>query len=199
MQNKAVVEGYQLSPQQTRIWWLRQADGGQAYWAQSAALIEGNLNVETLKAAISKVVKRHEILRTNFHLLPGMAAPLQWIESDPIIEFREFDLTDFESHEKSVRFEELFRAEVIQGLSLKPESAARFCLVHLSGSERALMTSLPAMCADSRSLKILFREIARAYAAGLGGEGFLVSLFNMWISPNGRERGSNRKSRSRKG
>ena len=94
MQNKVVVEGYQLSPQQTRIWWLQQADGGQAYRAQSAVLMEGDLDLGTLKAAISEVVNRHEILRANFHLLPGMTVPLQTVNSDQVVEVREIDLNE---------------------------------------------------------------------------------------------------------
>src|SRR5215475_14001799 len=99
MQNRAVIEGYQLSPQQMRIWLLQQADGGHLYNAQCAVLMEGELDLETLRAAISEVVNRHEVLRTSFHLLRGMPLPLQAIEFDQVAEFQEIDLNEYESLE----------------------------------------------------------------------------------------------------
>ena len=170
MQNKAVLEGYQLSPQQTHIWLLQQADDNQAYGAQSAIFIEGDLDVRTLAAAISDVVNRHEILRASFHLLPGMMLPLQTIGVDQVFELRETDLNEYDPQEKLARVEDLFRKEAIHRFDLKHEPITRFRLCQLSPSESVLVMSLPALCADSYSLKILFREIARAYAARLRGE-----------------------------
>ncbi|HEX9429869.1 MAG TPA: condensation domain-containing protein, partial [Candidatus Bathyarchaeia archaeon] len=170
MQNEVVTDGYELSPQQTRIWLLQQADGSHAYKAQSAVLMEGMIDVETLKTAISEVVARHEILHINFHLLPGMRLPLQTIKPDQVIEFREIDLNEFDLQEKQTRFEELFRKEARHRFDLRYEPIARFCLVRLSISERVLVTNLPSVCVDSRSLKNLFREIARTYSACLRGE-----------------------------
>jgi amino acid adenylation domain-containing protein len=172
MQDKVVTEGYRLSPQQTRVWILQQADGSQVYKAQSAALIEGEIDEEALKAAISEVVDRHEILRTNFYLLPGMALPLQVIMPDQVVEFREVDLSIYDAHEKDARFEEFLREETLHRFDLRQEPAARFSLFRLSEAKRILVTSLPSVCADSRSLKNLFREIARSYDTRLRGETF---------------------------
>jgi amino acid adenylation domain-containing protein/FkbM family methyltransferase len=162
MQNNAVVEGYLLSPQQARIWVRQQIDGDQAYNALSALLIQGEIEVDILKSAISEIANRHEILRTNFQLLPGMIVPLQVIESDPVIAFREVDLSGCESFRK---FEELFRGEALRRFDPEDSPLVRFCLARLSNSERVLVITLPALCADSRSLKILFDEIVAAYAA----------------------------------
>jgi amino acid adenylation domain-containing protein/FkbM family methyltransferase len=169
MQNEAVVEGYRLSPQQTRIWLLQQTDGSRVYRTQSAILIEGEIDVDSLKAAISDVISRHEILRARFHLLPGMTFPLQAIDPDQFPALREIDLSDCDPDEKSDCLDALFQEEARCHYDLKPEPAARFCLIRLSVAERVLLTSLPAICADSWSLKNLFRETARAYAANLHG------------------------------
>src|SRR5262245_14324273 len=170
MQDRAVAEGYQLSPQQTHIWLLQQADGSHAYKAQSAVLVEGEMDVEVLKAAISEVVSRHEILRINFHILPVMALPLQAIESSQVIEIREIDLNEVDPEKKQANVEELFRTETLHRFYIKHEPIARFCLVHLSISERVLLTSLPSVCMDNRGLKNLFSEITRTYSACLRGE-----------------------------
>jgi amino acid adenylation domain-containing protein len=170
MQDNRIVEGYQLSPQQAHIWLLQQADGSPAYKAQSAVLIEGEIDVEIMKAAASEIVSRHEILRTTFHLLPGMAVPLQAIASNQDLAFQEIDLSGGSSHETRTRFEELFRKEVLRNADLKQDPPARFCLLRLSVTESILVTSLPSVCVDGRSLKNLFSEIARAYEARLRRE-----------------------------
>ena len=165
MQSKAVVDEYQLSPQQARIWSLQQAGGSQTYRAQSAILIEGEVDVERLRGAIAVVINRHEILRANFQLLPGMAVPLQVIESHQVMAFQEIVISGCEPHERLARFEEFFQEETKSGFDIESGPAARFYLFTLSVSEKILVTSLPSICADSRSLKNLFREIAGAYAA----------------------------------
>ena len=169
MQNEAVVEGYRLSPQQMRIWLLQQTDGSRVYRTQSAVLIEGEIDMDSLKAAISDVVNRHEILRASFHLLAGMTVPLQAIDLDHSPALREVDLSDCDPDEKSAYFDALFREESRCHDDFKSEPAVRFCLIRLSIAEIVLVTSLPAICADSWSLKNLFRETARAYAASLRG------------------------------
>ncbi|HKX32479.1 MAG TPA: condensation domain-containing protein, partial [Blastocatellia bacterium] len=167
MQNSVVVEGYQLSPQQRRIWMLQQVNGGRAYRAQCAILLNGPLDVATLKAAVSEVVNRHEILRTGFHLLPGMTVPLQVIESDRDAEFREIDLIDSEHG----WIERLFRMERLEEKEQEESNRdlpVRCCLFRRSTTEGVLVVSLSAMCGDSRSLKNLFHEIVERYQARQG-------------------------------
>ena len=72
---REVIEGFRLSPQQKHLWLLQQES--LAYRAQCAVLLEGTLHPENLQKALSKIVERHEILRTTYRCLPGMAVPLQ--------------------------------------------------------------------------------------------------------------------------
>ena len=48
------IEGFRLSPQQERLWLLQQDN--DAYRAHCSILLKGTVNVETLKAAVSKVI-----------------------------------------------------------------------------------------------------------------------------------------------
>jgi amino acid adenylation domain-containing protein len=136
--------------------------------------MEGEIDVDTLKAAISEIVNQHEILRTNFHHLPEMPLPLQAIESDHDVEFREIESSEDNHREKFVRIEDLFRKEILCCCDLRDELGARFYVFRISASERVLVTSVPAVFVDSRSLKNLFRQIARGYAARLRGEKLAV-------------------------
>ena len=91
MQN-FTLEGFRLSPQQKHFWSLQP--NSSAYRAQCAILLEGKLQVEILKEAVQQVVNRHEILRTRFHLRPGIAIPMQVIcdRSNPF--WQTFNLSD---------------------------------------------------------------------------------------------------------
>lgn len=66
------VEGYRLSPQQRRIWHTNRAS-----LVQTAVLVEGAMNREALVEALAELVRRHEVLRTVFHELPGLSLPVQ--------------------------------------------------------------------------------------------------------------------------
>lgn len=72
-----IIEGYRVSTQQERLWRLQSAHRNTVYRVQCAVVIDGALQAETLRFALGEVVKRHEILRTTFHCLPGMAVPVQ--------------------------------------------------------------------------------------------------------------------------
>src|SRR5215216_4047849 len=81
MENK-VIEGFRLSSQQQRLWQLSKQDGAARYCARCAIMLEGELDLQNLQAAVRDVVARHEILRTRLEVFPGMKLPLQVIDED---------------------------------------------------------------------------------------------------------------------
>src|SRR5947199_9531388 len=76
-----LVQGFGLSPQQRRLWWLTRSAPAStaAFLVQIAVRIEGGLDTAGLFDALRSTVERNEILRTNFRCPPGMAVPLQVI------------------------------------------------------------------------------------------------------------------------
>ncbi|WP_157640496.1 non-ribosomal peptide synthetase, partial [Burkholderia ubonensis] len=61
-----------LSFPQQRLWFLAQLEGPSAAYNISSALrFEGDLDVQRLRAAISEISRRHEILRTTFPAIDG--------------------------------------------------------------------------------------------------------------------------------
>jgi len=168
MQRQAqVFEGYRLSPQQKHVWRLQQ--DSQAYCAQCAILIEGDLNSELLEEALKKIMQKHEVLRTALDWIPGLDTPIQLILERPPLPFRKVDLVDRESERLELAVGDLCREES-RPFDLKRGLLARFCLGRLSESRQVLLISLHALCADGRTLRNLFREIGRFYAAELEGE-----------------------------
>ncbi|HSF43685.1 MAG TPA: amino acid adenylation domain-containing protein [Thermoanaerobaculia bacterium] len=156
MQQQA-IEGFRLSPQQQRLWRLR--DGCAAGTAQCVLQLAGDLSAPALEQALSAVVTRHEILRTRFERLPGMEMPIQVISGEPFPVFREVVLDG--------------GPEALEGL-LEQERGSpgldrgRFTRVSTPESSLLVIT-LPALLADSRSLDNLAAEIARACGAAPSG------------------------------
>ncbi|MBW4678523.1 MAG: amino acid adenylation domain-containing protein [Microcoleus vaginatus WJT46-NPBG5] len=169
MQTKK-IEGFRLSPQQKHLWRLQEVEQGYPYRVQCRVTIEGNLNKEHLTIALENLVCRHEILRTTFQCLPGMTIPLQVIAETWEISIAEHDLSDLHPQEQTIQSEILFQTMKQQPFDFEKGSALNVSLVRFSSDKHQLFLSLPAMNADSSTLKNLVREISCLYSAGLQGE-----------------------------
>ncbi len=166
-----MISGFRLSPQQRRLWLLQQ--GSSAYRAQSALLIEGDLRPEVLKEAIYRVVRRHEILRTNFLSLPGVTLPVQVVAEEIAPLWSAGDLSSPKSPngiEDGV--EEIFLEDRRRPFDFGQGPLLRAYLLRLPAERHVLFLSLPSICADARTLNNLALEIGRAYDACLKDEGW---------------------------
>lgn len=169
MQN-SIFEGFRLSPQQKYLWLLQKAETKQPYRVQCAILIEGNLNTVILKTALENVVNRHEILRTTFNCLPGMDIPVQVISDCSIAWLPEQDFSSGDREQQEVKLEAFFNEMLKLPFDFEKGPLLRLSLLNLSPCKYLLFISLPAMIADTISVKNLVHEISRSYAACLHGD-----------------------------
>src|ERR1044071_9047955 len=72
--------GFRLSPQQRRLWELGTAAPEWIRPARCSILIEGDFDVNVLKAALHEIVRRHEILRTKLVIASGVNLPVQVVD-----------------------------------------------------------------------------------------------------------------------
>jgi thioester reductase-like protein/amino acid adenylation domain-containing protein len=162
------LEGFRLSPQQKHLWLLQQ--NSLAYRASCAIQIEGNLNVEALKSALNQIVNRHENLRTTFHRQPGIKIPIQVIAESGTLSWNQANLKELNFQEQSVYIEQLFQEAGNFNFKSKPESILHSSLLTLSDNQHILLITLPALCADSWTLRNLVKEISQTYEAYFNGE-----------------------------
>ncbi len=167
---ESIIEGFQISPQQKHLWLLQQGNHSLPYQAQCAILMEGNLNAEVLKAALENAVNRHEILRTTFRCLPEITIPLQVITDSSELSFQNYNLSDLAPQEQEHRLEVLFDEARQLIFDFEKDSPLHVSLVKLSPHKHILLVSLPALCADTLTLKNLVSEISCSYAAILHNE-----------------------------
>jgi amino acid adenylation domain-containing protein len=165
---KETIEGFRLSPQQRRIWSLQRAGHDAPYCAQCALHVEGAQDAAALRGALESVTRRFEILRTEFRTLPGMSLPVQVIKEEAAPVISEEDLSRLTPSEQAEMIEALLAEARAASRDPAQGPAWRASVVRLSPSSYELLLTLPALCADGLSLKVLVRELARAYAAAVG-------------------------------
>ena len=160
MSAPAIVEGFRLSPQQRRLWMLQQYDRS-SFCSQLVLLLEGELQIDNLRAALQRVCARHESLRSTFSRVPGVLMPIQSVVDDADIAWRTVDVSG-------------------QPEQLAVERHGEFDLEHgplvdatlyvLSPVRHVLSINVPALCADKRTLNNLFTELCQSYAASSNDE-----------------------------
>lgn len=77
---EAELEGYELSPQQARLWHWQQSNGDTLAPAELCLRVPGDTDRERLLESLNRLCDCHEILRTRYAQLPGMKLPVQVIE-----------------------------------------------------------------------------------------------------------------------
>ena len=160
--NAETVEGFRLSPRQRRLWSLEERDGGNLYRAQCVLAIRGELPAADLEAALSRVVRRHEILRTTFRRLPGMESALQVVADVAPPTLEERVVVDAGLEARGTQIQEALRKARARAPDLGRSPLLSAILLRFSRTESALILSLPAICADAATLSMLAAEIAIA-------------------------------------
>ncbi len=161
------IEGFRISPQQKHLWLLQELASSQPFRNQCAILIEGNVNIVILELALKNVINKYEILRTTFHLLPGMTIPVQVIAEQNISTFFHHDFSGLKAEVQNANLESLFQDAIQRVIDIEHGPVLDISLVTLSINKHILLVGLPALCSDTVTLKNLVREISIYYAACL--------------------------------
>ncbi len=164
-----LFQGYQVSPNQNRLWHLQGCPMPGPYVVSCILLFESGLNTERLQLTLEKLVARHEILRTHFEIVPGMAAPLQIIDHPTrytmcvlreVGTYAEVLGQHFERGESSE-----FKPELLTGSN---ECGLQSTLLYATKDKSALILCLPASCSDTASIQRLAASVCRQYESGSG-------------------------------
>src|SRR5258707_257898 len=162
------VKAFHLSHQQAHLWSFQHESS--IYRSQCLVKLQGTLDRNIFQHALQRLVDRHEILRTGFYRMPGMDVPLQIVAEEtenvlPVIDLRQLPPT-----EQYTQIDMCFAAFLREPVDLEAHPLLFACLFHLSSDEHMLLLNLPALCADSTTLKLLVIELGQAYSAHFAGE-----------------------------
>ncbi len=168
-----------LSFAQQRLWFLHQLDPrGATYNVPGALGIDGDLDVSLLGRALREIVRRHDALRTTFHLPEsGAGTPVQRVSAAIAVRLPVADLRGLAAERREPEAGRLAVAEGRRAFDLLRGPVLRFFLVRLAPAGYRLVVVLHHVVADGWSLGVLLRELGSLYPAlAAGGAGTLRDL-----------------------
>jgi len=151
------IEGFRLSPQQRRTWFLLRRGGELG--SRLVLDVAGGVTPQRLREAVSSLVGRHEALRTTFAWLPGMLVPVQVAREGGSPAWRELTLDGASPEEVERRFASLIGEERLQEFDLQSGPLVRATLASGPAGRRRLVLSLPALCADARAVENIAADL----------------------------------------
>ncbi len=158
-----------LSLAQERMWFLAQyVEDNTAYVRTPAFRLKGDLNVEAFQQSLTKIVERHEVLRTTFHSKEGL--PVQIVSESCPVPIRQHDLSDLNESEQMDRFMQRAREEVRRPFDLSRDLMIRGTLFKLGVQDHVLLLTMHHIASDGWSQGVLLDELNsfyNGYCAGL--------------------------------
>jgi hypothetical protein len=149
---------------QQRLWFLEQlADGRPIYNVPFKLRIRGALNVDALRAALTEIVARHEILRTA--LVDREGVPVQQVNPASDFPLPVRDLGRLSPTRQPAEIDRLARAEATKPFDLAKDLLIRITLLRVADDEHVLLLTMHHIAVDGWSLNVLGEELAALYEA----------------------------------
>ncbi|MBW4575237.1 MAG: amino acid adenylation domain-containing protein [Aphanothece sp. CMT-3BRIN-NPC111] len=151
-----------LSFAQQRLWFFEQLERGNSVYHIAAAIrVKGQLNVAALEKALNEIIKRHEVLRTNFIEVDGQ--PVQVIHQSLEFKLSLLDLTPLPNPESQIQ--KFLLEESQRPFDLAQSPLLRVHLLHLNKAESLLSFTIHHIVSDGWSIGVVVRELAVLYEA----------------------------------
>ncbi|MDY7096305.1 MAG: amino acid adenylation domain-containing protein, partial [Acidobacteriota bacterium] len=172
-----------LSFSQERLWFFERLIHSSAVYNIPGALhLEGELPLPALVRALSRLIARHESLRTRFAEVQGRPVQAVVPASEAVLPWSRVDLQrlegpngknpnaqsqDAESGDIQSTAEELIRREARRPFDLRRELGWRVVLVAVGPHSHRLLVTFHHILADGWSQGVFFRDLGELYDADL--------------------------------
>ena len=158
-----------LSFAQQRLWFINQlAPDTPTYNIPIVINLTGHINVALLEQSLNEIMRRHDILRTNFVVNEGK--PVQAIKPSASLSLSVEDLREFPESERTKQVQRLSKEFAQQAFDLSCEPLWCTKLLRLAQQEYKLLLTLHHIIADGWSIGVLIRELAALYEAYSKGQ-----------------------------
>ncbi|MGH9370512.1 MAG: amino acid adenylation domain-containing protein, partial [Vicinamibacterales bacterium] len=153
-----------LSFSQQRLWFLDQIDPGTSLFnIHDVVAFHGPFRRDALEAALSEIVRRHEVLRTSISAVDGVAT--QIVGPPFAVRLRFVDLSLTPATEREAELARRSMEDSNEPFVLSHGPLFRVRLVRMSSRDHRLLLTLHHIVADGWSLALLNRELDTLYAA----------------------------------
>ncbi|MBC1218644.1 amino acid adenylation domain-containing protein [Nostoc sp. UCD121] len=157
-------EFHPLSFAQQRLWFIHQLTSDTpAYNIPLIIRFQGSVNVAVLEQSLNEIIRRHEILRTNFIVVDGQ--PVQVVQPDLSIKLLVEDLQKLPQSDRTTKAHHLTKELAQQTFDLSSQPLFRVQLLRIGEAEYQLVLILDHIVVDGWSIGILTRELAAIYEA----------------------------------
>lgn len=147
-----------LSFAQQRLWFLEQfTPGSSVYNMHDAVRIRGLIDPQLLQKVLSRIVLRHEALRTTFIFVNG--EPLQKISPPQEIHLAIEEVVSEE------RAQEIAKEETVRPFDLEKGPLFRVRLIRISDEDHILLWTMHHMVSDGWSLGLIIKEVMTLFEA----------------------------------
>ena len=160
------VQSPPLSFAQRRLWFIEHLEPA-VYHMPAAIKVTGPLNHEVLERSLNEIVRRHESLRTTFHLADG--EPVQQIAESLAIDVPVVDLSSSASQELETELKQFIQDEIRRPFNLETGPLMRVSLIRTGEQEHVLLAILHHIVSDGWSAGIFIAEMAPLYEALVSG------------------------------
>ncbi|MGI6168579.1 MAG: amino acid adenylation domain-containing protein [Christensenellales bacterium] len=151
----AVKRRYPVSSAQQRMWILSQSESQEAaYHIPIAFQLRGKIDVPRLRRAFSKLIERHDALRTSFVLQKG--------ELWQVVSRRA--KLEFEHYACAPRQLRTLLKNIMRPFDLQAPPLMRLALVDIGQDRTIMFIDMHHSIGDQRSVEILLNELAELYA-----------------------------------
>ena len=158
-----------LSFAQERLWFMHQLEPDDPSYAIPAAVrLRGPLEVDALAAALSAIVRRHEVLRTVIRVRDGV--PVQEVREAAAVPLSPDAVPGTTPAEREAEARRRAEAEARRPFDLAEGPLFRAALLQVDEDDHLLLLTLHHVVADGWSFGVLFAELGALYAAGMRGE-----------------------------
>ena len=161
-----------LSFAQSRLWFLAQLEGkgtSATYNMSNALQLDGNLDIEALRASFEYLLERHAILRTCFPALEG--EPHVVVQNPEDIEVLEIvDLQELDSQTQAETVQRLADTHAQDPFDLNTGPLFKAKLLQLSKQKNVLLLNMHHIISDGWSMGVFKREWEQAYSAFAAGD-----------------------------
>jgi len=162
-----------LSFQQQRLWFLDQMEpGSPAYNIPVTIRIDGAFDVAAAEKCIHEIVRRHEVLRTQFMNEQGKATLR--IAPDMRVPFVTMDISSLPEHLKEAEALTLAVAEAKRPFALDKDPLIRGLAIRLSEQSHVLVMTMHHIISDGWSTGVIIQEFAALYQSKTTGAGLVL-------------------------
>ena len=158
----AEQEFYELSHYQHRLWLAEQAEQGRNNFnIPSAYLLKGPLEVASFEKALTEIIDRHEVFRTSFAIVNGMAMQKVHHTEELELGLEYLDFSEVQNGKEKAH--QLIKEDTIKlfDLSVAPLFLAK--MIKLSDQEHLFFYNMHHIVSDGWSMGILAAELIARY------------------------------------